>query len=285
MCKRICIDLGNSSVKAIAEGKRENFSSKVSTKHNANKEYFEYVEYNGKTTYIGTGELDRNFNKVEKEEFIAQVLYATAKLIDSNYIFINLGLLLPIAQLNLKDKFINTFKGNQFKAIINGKERVFNYKNVAVLPEGMTSYYTLEDTIDKDIVIVDIGNFTLNISIFENGKLIANYTEPLGVFDFYRTVMEVEQSKGNRYTEEEVARIIKNEILKVDKDLYLSFLKDILNKVKPKCNLATYKSYFTGGGAILLKPYLGGLPIEIIEDSLFSNVEGLDILCSKVWEN
>lgn len=282
MCN-VLIDLGNSSVKAISGEKRINFSSKVNTKFNANKDFFDYVEMEEKIVYIGSGELDREYSKTEKSYFEQQVIYAMANLVEGNYKSINLGLLLPIAQLNLKEKYIETFKNKQIKAVINGKPRRFELKNVAVLPEGMTSYYILKNVEGKDVVIVDIGNFTINISLFENGKLTANYTEPLGVFNFYRTIMELENSKGNRYSEEDIQRLIKNEMIKVDKELYMNFLKDILNLIKPKCNLATYKSYFTGGGALLLEPYIKNLPISIVDDALWSNVEGLKILCEKVW--
>lgn len=278
--KTVVVDLGNYNVKYLADRKGI-FSSKYSTKFNANSDMFERIEIDGQLTFIGIGEYEREFNKVEKN-YLPSLLYAIDKA--TNESDINLCLLLPIAQMSNKDKLINELKGNTFIFDINGNNRRIDINKVAVLAEGFVSYYSLEDKIE-DILIIDIGSRTVNYSSFLDGKLEKSFTERIGVFDLYSTIKDIENSRGGDYLEEDIERLIKNNKIVVDSKIYLGFLKDILNRTKSKVNIKSYtKVLFVGGGSVVLKDYIeANTPASVVDDAIFTNVIGAHKLCEMVW--
>ena len=279
--KTVVVDLGNYNVKYLADRKGI-FSSRYSTKFNANSEMFERIEIDGQLTMIGVGEYEREFNKVDKN-YLPLLLYAIDKA--TNESDINLSLLLPVSQMSNKDKLINVLKGSTFVFSVNGENRRININKVAVLAEGFVSYYSLEDDIKDDILIIDIGSRTINYSSFIGQKVEKSFTEKLGVFDLYSTIKDIENSNGGDYVEEDIERLIKNNKIVVDSKIYLDFLKDILNRTKSKVNIKSYnKVYFVGGGFAILKDYIeANTPAIVVDESIYANVVGAHKLCQVVW--
>lgn len=58
--KNVIVDLGNYNTKYLGENKGM-FSSKISTTFNPTAELYERIEFNGTTTYITVGQLERVF--------------------------------------------------------------------------------------------------------------------------------------------------------------------------------------------------------------------------------
>lgn len=279
--RTVVVDLGNYNVKYLADRKGM-FSSMYSTKFNPNSEMHECIEVDGQLTIIGAGEYEREFSKVDKN-YLPLLLYA----IDSatNESDINLCLLLPVAQVPNKDKFINVLKGNTFSFYVNGKNRRININKVAVLAEGFVSYYSIDDTEKDDILIIDVGSRTVNYASFINGKIEKSFTEKIGVLDLYSNIKDIENSKTGDYIDEDIERLIKNNKIIVDSKVYLDFLKDILNRTKSKVNIKSYnKVIFVGGGSSMLKEYIeANTPAIVLNDAIYSNVSGAHKLCEKVW--
>lgn len=281
--KNIVIDLGNYNTKYVGDNKGV-FSSKFSTGFNANGEAFERVNFNNKTTYISVGELDREYNKVDKN-YMPIALYGLNKATsDTN---VNLCLLLPVNQLLNKDKLIEQFKGKQFEYKVNDKIVKKYIHNVAILPEGYVSYYSLDqvDAKKKDIILIDIGSRTINVASFIEGKLERNFTIKLGIFDLYRIIKELENAKGNDYVEEDIERLIKRKKIIVADEVYLDFLKQVLNAVKGNINIKNYDVIFAAGGSLVLKTYIEeNTPATIHPEGLYSNALGALNLCNQVWK-
>lgn len=146
------------------------------------------------------------------------------------------------------------------------------------------SYYSIDNTENDDVLIIDIGSRTVNYSSFIEGKIEKSFTNKIGTYDFYSKVKELENSKGEDYVEEDIERLIKRGRIKVEHQLYLDFLKDILNYTKGQVNIKNYKVYFTGGGSLLLEDYIrSDTPCNIHEDAVYSNVIGASNLCKQVW--
>lgn len=278
--KNIVIDLGNYNTKFLGESKGM-FSSKISTAFNPNGEMFERVSFAGTTTYITTGQLEREYSKVDKN-YMPILLYAISKATtDTN---INLCLLLPVNQLPNKERMIGELKGKSFEYEINGTTRKVFIHNVAILPEGYVSYYAIDNSDNDDILIIDIGSRTVNYASFIDGKIEKNFTNRIGTYDFFSKVKELENSKGEDYVEEDIERLIKRERIKVDHQLYLDFLKEILNYTKGQINIKNYTVYFTGGGSLLLEDYIkSNTPCNIHHDAVYSNVIGAYNLSKQVW--
>lgn len=242
---------------------------------------FQRINFNGETTYIEIGEYEREFNKVNKN-YLPLLFYAISNATEESDI--NLCLLLPIAQMPNKDKFINKLKNNSFNFFINGVPKTININKVAVLPEGLVSFYSMQSK-DEDTLIIDIGSRTVNYASFVEGKIESNFTEKIGVLDLYSSIKDIENAKGNDLIEEQIERLIKNKRIIVESKVYLDFLKDILNRTKAKVNIKDYKVVFVGGGAILLKPYIeANTPATIHEDSVYANLIGARRLCEAMWK-
>lgn len=286
--RNVVVDLGNYNIKYLGESKGI-FSSKNTTKFNSNSEMFERIEYDGQVTYIGVGQLDAEYNKVNKN-YISPLLYSITKA--TNESDINLCLLLPIGQMPNKEKYIKRLENNSFSFKVNGIARTININKVAVLPEAYSAFYAIqdvyinsEDNNSSEVLLVDIGSRTVNYASFINGKIEKNFTERLGVLDFFNTVKEIENANGADYIEEDIERLINSKRISVDSSVYLDFFKDILNRTKSKINIKNYRVYFTGGGALLLKDYIkANTPATVVDDALFANVIGAHKLCEIVWK-
>lgn len=276
--QNVIVDMGNYDIKyrGNATGK---FSSKISTDFNPNPEAYERVEVGGKITYIGVGTLQREYNKVDKD-YLPQLLYAISKATTNRDV--NLGLLLPVIQLSNKDKWINELKNKTFNFKLNGKDKNIHINKVAVMPEGYISYYSQSNS--TECLIIDIGSRTLNFAAFSNGQIEMNWTEKLGTFDFYSIIKDIENSKGETFKEEDIERQINRKRINVKAELYVDFLKKILNFAKGKVSLKNYDTVFCGGGAELLKDYiLKFTPATVCENAQYTNVNGAYAVCSKMW--
>lgn len=284
--KNVVVDLGNYNIKYYGD-RKGSFSAKYSTKFNPNEEMYERIQVDGQTVFIGIGSLSLEFNKIKKN-YLGQLLYAIN--LATNESDINLCLLLPVVQIRNKNDMINKLRGMAFNCIINGNPRTININKVAVLPEGYCGYYSFgenQDTLlNEDALIVDIGSRTLNFAAFCNGKLVESFTEKLGVFNLYSIIKDIENSAGTAYVEEEIERLIANNKIKVDSRIYQDFYEDIINRAKAKVNIETFKVYFVGGGALLLKDIIEANMTAVVHpEAQYANIIGAYRLCQSVWKD
>lgn len=281
------VDLGNINIKYVGDNQGM-FSSKITNDYQSYEEGFQRVEYNGIKTYIGVGELSREFNKADRD-YMAQLLYAIGKANNEDTKETNLTLLLPIIQMKNKRKLVENLKGKTFNFKFNGIDRSIKVNDLLVLPEGYASYYSLDiEDRKSDVCILDLGSRTINICVLENGKIVKTNTVKLGSFDFYSKIKSLENAKGEDFSEEDIQRLIGNGLIKVESKQYVTFLGDILNAVKPYANLKTYNTIFTGGTSLMLREYISKLPLtkfKIHSDALTSNVSGALEASKKVWAN
>lgn len=279
------IDLGNYNIKFVGANKGH-FSSKITNDYQSYEDGFQRVEYDGRKTYIGVGELSREFNKAERD-YTAQMLHALAKANGDDIKETNLVLLLPILQMENKKKLVKAVKEKLFSFKFNGNDRNVKVNDLMVLPEGYATYYTLDEEDKKgDVCIIDIGSRTINICVLENGKIVKMNTVKLGSFDFYSKIKNIENSKGNDYVEEDIQRLIDNKLIEIENKQYESFLDEILNAVKPYVNLKTYNTIFTGGTSLMLKELIEKLTLtkfKVHPNALTSNADGALEAAKKVW--
>lgn len=281
------VDLGNFNIKYIGEDGSGMFSSKISTDFQSYPDGFQRIELDGRVTYIGIGELSREFNKVERN-YLPQLMYAICSGNKEEIIETNLTLLLPILQMENKSKLVQALKGKEFTFKVNGEDRIVKILDCLVLPEGYASYFTLNDNEqESDVCLIDLGSRTINICVVENGKIQKLNTVKRGSFDFYSKLKSIENSKGEDYTEEDIPRLVKNGTIKVFKNQYNDFLHEILNDVKPYANIKTYSStILTGGTSLMLQESINKLNmpnLRIHENPLNSNVIGAKNASELIW--
>ncbi len=281
------LDLGNYFVKYIGVSKGK-FSSKYTTDYQSYPDSFERIEINGSATYLTIGEFSKEYDKSSKENFIPQLMYGICKANAlEDIITTNLCLMLPVLQMANKNKLLDIIKKHKdLKVKFNGKGRTINIKDTLILPEGYSSYFSLSTEQRKgDICIIDIGSRTINLAIFENGKIIKLQTVKLGSYDFYTKIKNIENKD---YVEEDIQRLINNKIITVKDEEYSSFLNNILNAIKPYVNLSTYKDFWVGGTSLMLKEQIEALDLKnntVLEKAETSNVDGAFEAAKKVWED
>lgn len=276
----LAIDQGNWNTKWINDkGIKGVFSSRVSSEYQSYEEGFQRIEYNDQTTFFEVGQIQKEFNKVEKGCLIPQILYTLCKAYPKEEVIeANLCLLLPASQMQNKGQLIDKLKDTEFNFKYNGKEVIASIHNVLILPEGYVSYFSLSSEDKKgSVALVDIGSRTINLVVLHNGKIEKINTIPIGSYNFFQKIKNIENAKGSNFVEEDIKRLIDEGIIKVYQKQYAEFLNSILDNIKPIINLATYKVIFTGGGALMLSEYINKLPLpnfKIHEDALESNIIG-----------
>lgn len=272
------IDWGNMNVKFWGADAKGRFSSRISNDYQSYEEGFERIELDGRITYFGIGELQKEFNKCAKD-YLPQLLYAICRAnSNEDLVCTNLTLLLPTVQMQNKTQLIDKLKNQEFSFQYNGKDRIVKIYDVRILPEGYISFFSLSSEDKKgSIAIVDIGSRTVNLAVLISGKIEKLNTIKLGSYDFYSKIKNIENSKGEDYVEEDMERLINEHIVKVYQKDYAKFLNEIINSIKPYVNLKTYKVIFTGGTSLMLQDYISKLPLpnfKIHEDAVNSNLIG-----------
>lgn len=282
------LDLGNMNIKYHGQAGNGVFPSKISTDPKPYEEGFQRIEIEGRKTFIGVGEISREFSKAERD-YVPQLLYGICKAnSDIDIIQTNLSLLLPSLQMPNKGKLIETLKNKEFSFKFNGKDRIVSIKDLLVLPEGYVSYFDLpEEERKQDIAIIEVGSRTINICTIIQGTIDEMHTVKYGSLDFFTKIKNIEAGKGEDYVEEDIERLIKRGTIKVTKKSYEEFLNDILNYVKAYINIKNYNTWFSGGTSLMLKPYIEEKCKEckLFANPLTSNLNGSIVASKKVWSN
>lgn len=279
------IDLGNYNVKGInQDGKQVNFKSNISRNYETFPDGFNYVLLDGEYTYFEKGVFSKEYIKTNKD-YTAQLLYAIAKLHeDLEVIETNLTLLLPISEMEHKQKYIDELKGKEFKYTVKAAkkmDKIVKINDVLVIPEGYASYFTLEDQMKtSSVLLIDIGGRTSNVVAMDNGKPQVLNTYKIGVLNFYAKLKKLNEDK--EYNLEDIERLIKKGDIKVTQKQLAAFTNDIINEIKIDVNLTHYDNVvWTGGGSTVIESIIkDNLPKScfINKEPLYSNIIGaLDV--------
>lgn len=285
------LDLGNATCSS-SDGIL--FESKISDVEPPNKCHKLVID--NKTYWLGEGEYDTKYRKIDKENYI-NFLYGTLAL-STDTVFNKIVLGLPLSQYS-EDKavLINlVLKNNKKDIIIDGIKKPLVIEDVEVYPEGVV---TLVDTWDG--LVVDIGGRTTDCAmvITQNNrrKIINPVSLPLGTINFES---EVVKKLNNKYSldlqPQDAARILKNGLLldgEVIKDelienMYKQFVDKLLSRLQVEYSLRTNYTSLTGGGAITfgeeIKKQLGEKSVYIQENSIFANSQAFGELGESIWQ-
>ncbi|OSA88067.1 UNVERIFIED_ORG: exopolyphosphatase [Clostridium botulinum] len=284
------IDLGNYNVKGINQDKKSiKLKSNISRKYESYPEAFKYIKINGEYTYFEKGSFSLEYVKTNKD-YTSQLLYAISKLHEEiNEIDTNLTLLLPIGEMKYKNKYIEELKGKSYNVEVRTSKKLnkkINIKDILVVPEGYTSYFTLKNE-EKvgSVLLIDIGGRTTNIVAMVNGEPQVLTTCKIGILDFYSKIQELNSEK--EYKLEDIERLIKEGKIQITEKQLIEFMNDVLNEIKLNVNLAHYeKVKWTGGGSEVLKDIIENhLPknCTLIKNPLTSNVEGALEVSKITW--
>ena len=284
------IDIGNSITK---DEKGYSFDSKTTYIENILGSKYK-CELNSEVYYVGEGEYDTTYRKVDKNNYI-KLLFAMLS-ISGALKNVQLMLGLPLSQYKedrqkLKDKIKENFF---MQGALNGIEKTFIVEDIEVYPEGVASLSK-----DYEGILVDIGGLTTDCCMVTNInnrlKIEKPISLPTGTLNLYSDFINLINNKfGLDLKDNDANRIIKNGLsIKGEKqninfaiNVFKEYLENLIRQLNLQYSLETNRVTFTGGGSLLLsKPIGKRIPYaEIQENALFSNAEGFYKEGCRLWQ-
>lgn len=294
------IDLGNVNVKTSAEVIYPN-------KLTQDKRIYEDTEtarldIEGQKYVLGIGEYQTNYIKADKKYFIPALLGAIAQSTEDNINQIVLGL--PIQQYkNDKDKLEQKVSENRINNIkFAEKSRHIIITDCKVFPEGLATYYNLDDEVKinigrRDIIIIDMGGRTTNICLYSlidgERKLINYITIPAGTLNIYSDFINAINDKYCLDKLKENAPAILSQGLWVDgekvdlkftKGIFEKYFERIVNEVRLNYPIRTAQNILCGGGGILLQGLFNkDIKGLIVINDIFCNAKGFKRIGESLW--
>lgn len=291
------VDLGNYNIKT-SDGLIFKATYETRKPENSLIQY-ETLEYNGTTYYISQGDFDQNLDKASKDT-LPLFLYAITKKEHLHELNVVVGL--PADQYNSnREKMSNKFKG-EFKVVLNGNQhKTVLVNDVQVFPEGVGSFYTLSSQ-EKDglVLIVDIGGRTVNICLFEDGKLVKVATVPHGVQSIFQRVLDTLKDQYGAmpwltigYIEKNYKKGIKIDGVSVDLGFIENEIEELTGEIYRTLHAKDFpirlvdKMRLAGGGADLLKGSMEKQHhnVEVMANNIFANVNGFKEVANTLWRN
>lgn len=187
------------------------------------------------------------------------------------------------------NKYKDELEGKEFKFKVNNDDyRTVLIERVAVVAEGVSSFYTLSEKERlNDTLIIDIGGRTSNVVTFKGGRIEHKKQVNRGMIDYYEDVVAKYNSTGENVNTEDIKNLIDKKIVNENIISYYqeNLVNYILNQVKTKCNRDYYKIWFTGGGSIELRDIILKLEpnANFMDNPLFTNVNGNKKIAVTQW--
>lgn len=248
-----------------------------------------------KTHWLGEGNYDTTYRKVDKENYINFLYGALALSTDTVNNYIVLGL--PLSQFKEdKEALTNLILSNNNKTvIINGIEKPIIIEDVEVFPEGVV---TLED--DYEGIVIDIGGRTTDCALVINERgrrrILNPISLPSGTINLYKDfVNKINNKFSLDLILNDAERILKNGLILDGKatnidfalEVYKVYVDTLINQLQVEYSLRTNRISLTGGGATLLykeiKDRLGD-GITPQENPIFANANAYYELGCSIWQ-
>ena len=282
----LAIDLGNYNIKT-SEG--IHFISTFAEFDGIDPGERKLLNYNGKDYVMELkSSFDNEFNKTKKN-YIPNLLWAINRSLPRGVDSVSIVLGIPVENLGTVNKFKEELENKRFTFRVKGNEkRSILIDKVAVVAEGVSSFYTLPETERmNDTLIIDIGGRTTNVVSFKNGRIEHKKQINKGMINYYEDVASKYNSKGECVNTEDIKNLIEKGIVDIDTVTFYKneLVKYIFNQVKTKCNRDYYKIWFTGGGSIDLKETILRLEpkANFMDNALFTNVNGNKRIALSQW--
>ena len=285
------VDLGNFSVKT---SEKVCFLSKISEIDNFTGD--NKIIFNGKTLFVGEGEFNTDWNKSRKDITIPLLFSAIYKSSNDNINKIVVGL--PINQYKSHKAELKELIENNKCATINNRQLIID--EIEIAPEGAASYYNLSQlNIQKignnQLIIVDLGGLTTDITLFINNKIANVLTVPVGMLKIYQDVITyINTNYTQNLVLEDAEFIIKDGLILRGKKIDVSFISCILKRhfdslykeLQLKFNVDKGYVYLTGGGSLLLQYAFKNRLNNVIvsDDCLFDNSIGFKRVGESLWQ-
>ena len=203
---------------------------------------------------------------------------------------------MPPKHLANADKFKKYFlTGKPVSFSYNGKNYAINIKDVFIFPQAYAIAGLMKKKVaeSEQLLIVDIGGWTLDYMVLNNGRYNMDECESLeyGMIKFYNTVQNYCNSMFDiNLNEKQIDSILKGTYkLNIDEDIKQfifdsaeNFCNEIVNTLKEQIEgFRTMPIVFAGGGSVLLKKYFQKNPLLVNAqycDDIRANAQGYKAL-------
>lgn len=283
----IGIDGGSSTTK---NSKGVIFDSKVTKVEPMNK--CDVLIMDGIKYFLGEGEYDTSYRKIEKANYIPLLFGSLALTTDDIYNKVVVGL--PISQY-MEDKAAmqSLILSNRDKWIeINKLRKHIVIDDVEVVPEGRL---TVDD--DFEGIVIDIGGRTTDIFALElrnlTPKVINPQSIPLGIQNLYSDFIKVINKRHGLDLKDHDAERILRRGLKIsgrevdithEKGIFYEFVDNLITKLQVEYSLKTLDVKLVGGGSILIFDYISKrIPCDLVEESVFANAISYEYYGRDIW--
>lgn len=261
------------------------------------------LKYGDKFYSVSGRRLPYQRDKTTSESFFVLSLFAIASEIKTSGCYqkndlldVQLAVGLPPAHYGaLKDKFAAYFLGRDIISF-DHCGRPFNIfiDDVAVFPQGFSAASTIIEHLVRvsKATVVDIGGYTVDYLIMFNGRPELSQCGSLeaGIIMLYNGIIEgVSGEMGFLLDDRQIDAILAkeehglpDEIVRYVMARVDVFVDNLLAQFRERqIDLQTVQPVFTGGGALLLKPYIQKRPkLEraIFIDDIQANAKGYELL-------
>lgn len=235
------------------------------------------IEYQGKEYTIGEkGSYSVDLNKTKDETFLLCLYTAIAKAMKYQAENIDLVTGLPVAYYSKQKQFLrDSLEGREIYTKLNGRQRVFRINRCLIFPQSAGLFTLYPELFERDILIIDIGGMTVDVSYFEGLKLVKYATYPMGMLKLYGEIIQKINSEHATNLElldaEKVIQGIVIEEQKINvENIVKKHTEDILRPIKLEFPYKATKKHFIGGGATMLQKYL---PEPVRRESIYDNAK------------
>lgn len=295
----IGVDNGNANTKTV----HNVFTSGI-TEHDVKPPVAdEILEYGGKFYTPSSKRLVYSRDKTKDKNCFILTLFAIAKetLACGQYkpiMDVCLSVDLPPEHYSLqKDKFAQYFKsfGSTIQFKYNEIPFLVNlFEDVYVFPQGFAAVATKASDLKEysRVYIIDIGGYTTDILLINNGKLDLQYCRSLedGIITMNNEIMgRISTAFDQKIDEQHVydvlfgkKTVLSREIQESIRNACSAHAMEILNQCRELgIDLKSNPAFFVGGGSLLLKPFIENSGMvsltEFLED-ISANASGCTIL-------
>lgn len=248
-----------------------------------------------KTYWLGEGNYDTTYKKVDKENYINFLFGALALSTDTINNYVVLGL--PLSQYKEdKASLINMVLANREKTVrINDVEKQIIIEDVEVFPEGVV---TLSD--DYEGICIDIGGRTTDCALVVNERgrrrILNPISLPTGTINLYKDfINKINNKLSLDLTMNDAERIMKNGLILDGKktninfalEVYKQFVDSLITQLQVEYSLRTNCISLTGGGATLLYEQIKtrlGEGVTLQNNPIFANANAYYELGCSIWQ-
>lgn len=255
------VDVGNATTVTNTGVIIDSKTSKIKPITSCNK-----LELDNEVVYVGEGEYDTTYRKLEKDTYLQLLYTAIALSTKSRTVSNQIVLGLPLSQYNEdREALIQKVLSNNDKWInINDTERHIIIDDVEVFPEGV---FTVDD--EYQGIVIDIGGRTTDCALIEvvrgKKKILDPISIPTGTINLYdKFIDSLNMELGLDLKLRDAERILESGLMleghKVNIDFAKRFIEEysenLYRQLQLKYSLKTNIVTLTGGGADLVYNHL-----------------------------